>query len=77
MLLRQTYRFSYLEGLNQRTEHFQVAASVLQSVSMYRLWRPWNLNLINESLNALEEHWKGGEVAVERADPDLDLLKAA
>jgi hypothetical protein len=77
VLLRQTYRFSYLEGLNQRTEHFQVAASVLQSVSMYRLWRPWNLNLINESLNALEEHWKGGEVAVERADPDLDLLKAA
>jgi hypothetical protein len=75
VLLRQTYRFSYLEGLDQRTDHFRVAASVLQSVSMFRLWRPWNLNLIDESLDALEAHWNGAEIAGEESESEL--LRAA
>ena len=57
-LLAHTYRFRYLEGFDLKEEHFKTCAVVLSSISIFRLWRPWNLSQMAETIGWLEEHWK-------------------
>lgn len=56
VLLNQTYRFRYVKGFGQQSEHLQLAGSILQSVSIFRFWRYRDLNRIDEGLDELESH---------------------
>jgi hypothetical protein len=57
-LLANTYRFRYLRGFGQKPEHLRTCAAALKSISVLRLWRPWDLSRVSETLDALETHWK-------------------
>jgi hypothetical protein len=57
VLLAHTYRFRYLNGFGRKPEHLRTCAAVLKSISVFRLWRPWDFSRMPETLDALETHW--------------------
>jgi len=58
VLLRNTYRFRYLKGLDLKNGHFKLCVNVLSSVSMFRLQRPWEISRLRETADWLEAHWQ-------------------
>lgn len=58
VLLANTYRFRYLEGLGRKQDHFKLCASLLKTVSVFRLRRTFEFGCLSETADWLEEDFR-------------------
>jgi hypothetical protein len=62
-LVEATYRLPHAVRMGLESAHFRLCASVSAVVGVYRLRRPRGLERMEETLEALEAHWRGGQLA--------------
>jgi hypothetical protein len=62
-LVEATYRMPHAVRMGLETAHFRLCASVSAAVGVYRLRRPRDLERMEETLEALEAHWRDGQSA--------------
>lgn len=61
ILLYNTYRAFFLDGLEMRPEHFKLATTIANEISVYRLTRPQIPFLLDEMVDLLEDDFKINE----------------
>ncbi len=57
VLVRQTYREQYLQGMGLRSKHFGLCTQLMQTAPFYRLIRPRDRFCLEEMLDRLEPHF--------------------
>jgi len=58
VVLHNTYRVSFLDGLSLRAPHFRLASAVAKAVPVTRVIRPHDPNRLNELVDMIEQDYR-------------------
>jgi len=61
LLLNENYRPPIAMAMARGSRQVEITASILNHAAVYRLWRPWGLAGMEETISALFSHWLGSE----------------
>ena len=59
-LMDNAYRPMLVQAMNMQAAYFQVAVTIQRSAGVYRLSRPLDFSVVNDSVAMLERHWESG-----------------